>query len=107
MRIRCAEGSAPPVARDARLGRRLLAEQQVLSPPLEEQHSFSDTLVSHPNEQAQQHRPPRCAIRPRKPTGGRCLLQRLVRRGPPTTLRRICLRGAASHPHPTRRENLT
>ena len=33
MRIRCPEGFAPPVARDARLGRRLLAEQQVLSPP--------------------------------------------------------------------------
>ena len=40
----------PPVARDARLGSRLLAEQQVLAPPLEEQHSFSDTLVSHPND---------------------------------------------------------
>jgi hypothetical protein len=38
-----------PVARDARLDSRLLAEQQVLSPPSEEQHSFSDTLVSHPN----------------------------------------------------------
>src|SRR5262249_28777874 len=43
----------PPVARDARLGSRLLAEQQVLAPPLEEQHSFSDTLVSHPNAKAQ------------------------------------------------------
>jgi len=42
----------PPVARDARLGGKLLAEQQVLSPPREEQHSFSDTLVSHPNDQA-------------------------------------------------------
>src|SRR5262249_2963601 len=42
-----------PVTRDARLGSRLLAEQQVLSPPHEEQHSFRDTLVSHPEQQEQ------------------------------------------------------
>ena len=42
-----------PVTRDARLGTRLLAEQQVLSSPSEEQHSFRDTLVSHANDRVQ------------------------------------------------------
>jgi hypothetical protein len=53
--------SHPPVARDARLGRRRRAEQPVLSPPwllVEEQHSFYDTLVSHPNATVQPPGPP-------------------------------------------------
>src|SRR5262249_42243742 len=42
----------PAVAGDARLGRGLLAEQQVSSPPLmEERHNSCDTLVSHADGQ--------------------------------------------------------